>query len=139
MTVTATAALPSVPSLAAVIVAAPGATPVTSPAFETVATVMSLLSHVTGGPVRGLPAESFSVAVSCIVSPTARSPAAGDTSTEATAADETGPMVSTARQLIAAYAAVTKAAERRTTQRRRFTPGQGRTTTSRTGSRVFMR
>src|SRR2546421_445954 len=127
---TVTGALPLLPSLVAVIVAEPWVTPVTSPLFETVATPGLLLSHVTSRPVSRLPAASFSVTVSCIVSPTARSPAAGDTSTEATA-DEVGPAVSTARQLIAAYAAAAKAAERPTKKRNRFTPGQGRTTTSR--------
>jgi len=136
MTVTVIAALPPVPSLVAVIVDEPGATPVTNPVLETVATLGLLLAHVTGRPVSGVPAASFSVAVSCIVFPTGSSPDAGDTSTEATT-DEVGPAVSTARQLITAYAAAIKAAERRRKKRNRFTPGQGRTATSRDRATTF--
>src|SRR5437899_10436624 len=49
------------PSLVAVMVAEPGATPVTWPLGLTVATVVSLLFHVTVRPARVPPAESFGV------------------------------------------------------------------------------
>src|SRR5690349_722660 len=86
-TVTPIAAVPLAPSLVAVIVAEPGATPVTSPPLETVATSGVLLSQVTGRPVSGLPAPSFRVRVSWIVSPTRSVPDGGVTTTEATADD----------------------------------------------------
>src|SRR5690606_23155109 len=62
--VTVTCALPLVPPLAAVIVALPGATPVTTPLDETVATVVSELDQVTGRLLRTLPAASLTSAVS---------------------------------------------------------------------------
>jgi len=119
-TVTLIAALPLAPSLVAVIVVEPGATPLTNPLLETVATAGLSFSHLTARPVTKVPAASLSVTVSCIVCPTGRAPDDGDTSTEATA-DDVGAVVSLARQLIAAYAAVIEA-------KTWFTPGQGRTT-----------
>src|SRR6266540_2609861 len=66
--VTVTAALPLWPSLVAVIVAEPAATPETSPLLEfTVATEVLLLAHVTTRPDNGVPAASLGVAVSCVV------------------------------------------------------------------------
>ena len=65
--VTVTVAVPFLPPLAAVIVAVPAATPVTRPLADTVATAPALDAHITVRPVRGLPAESFGVAVSCTV------------------------------------------------------------------------
>jgi len=62
---TVIAAVPLLPSLVAVIVTDPTATPVTSPLPETGATVGSLLVQVTVRPVSGFPAESSGVAVSC--------------------------------------------------------------------------
>src|SRR6266566_1243664 len=62
----------------------PAATPVTSPLALTVAAVVLLLNHVIARPVRTFPAESFVVAVSCTVPPTAMLPLAGLTVTEAT-------------------------------------------------------
>src|SRR5579862_6965770 len=55
---TLTAAVPDLPSLVAVIVTPPGATPVTSPFVETVATVGSLDVHVIARPVTIAPVTS---------------------------------------------------------------------------------
>src|SRR5690349_4918102 len=68
---TVIAAVPLLPPLAAVIVAEPAATPVTSPLVLTVATELALVLHVTARPLSGFPAESRGVAVSCTVLPTA--------------------------------------------------------------------
>src|SRR6266516_4843244 len=64
---TVIAALPPFPSLVAVIFAAPGATAVTRPAFETVATAGLSLDHVTIRPLNRLPFASYRLAVSCCV------------------------------------------------------------------------
>src|SRR6266568_3586265 len=64
---TVMAALPPFPSLVAVIFAAPGATAVTRPAFETVATAGLSLDHVTIRPLNRLPLASYRLAVSCCV------------------------------------------------------------------------
>src|SRR6266550_4179727 len=82
--VTVAAAVPAFPSLVAVIVAGPAATPFTSPLLLTVAILVLLLAHVTVRPVSAVPAESFGVAVSCAVCPTVRLAVAGATATEAT-------------------------------------------------------
>src|SRR5205807_8219904 len=66
--VTEMADVPFFPSLVAVIVAEPAATPVTNPLVLTVATAV-LLTHVTVRPVRGVPFESFGVAVNSVVAP----------------------------------------------------------------------
>jgi hypothetical protein len=71
-------------SLVAVIVPVPAATPETSPEVLTVATLVLLLDHVTGRPVRRPPAESFGVAVSCSVRPTGTLPDPGESCREAT-------------------------------------------------------
>ncbi len=55
---TETAALPDLPSLVAVIVAGPTATPVTRPVLSTDATVASDVDHVTTRPESGLPSAS---------------------------------------------------------------------------------
>src|SRR5437867_644751 len=68
---TVTLAVPLCPSLVAVIVAAPTATPLTSPETDTVAIAAFALAHVTTRPVSALPAASFGVALSCCVEPTA--------------------------------------------------------------------
>ena len=81
---TVTAELPLFPSLVAVIVAEPTATPVTSPLVETVATAEALVVHVTVRPPSGLPLASSGVAVSCTVVPTCTLAGAGLTVTEAT-------------------------------------------------------
>src|SRR5258708_39538155 len=83
-TATVIAAVPLRPSLVAVIVALPAATPVTSPLAETVATPAALLDQLTARPVRGLLAESNGAALSCSVPPGASVPPAGLTPTEAT-------------------------------------------------------
>src|SRR3989442_4851618 len=78
------AAVPSLPSLVAVIVAAPAATPVTSPPPFTVATPALSLAHVTVRPASGVPFASSGVAVSCTVNPACTVGAGGLTITEAT-------------------------------------------------------
>src|SRR3989441_59933 len=83
--VTVTAAVPVFPSLVAVIVAAPAATPLTSPLALTVATAWLLLVHVTARPLNGPPFASFGVAASCAVCPTCSASVVGVTSTDATA------------------------------------------------------
>jgi hypothetical protein len=82
--VTVTVELPAFPSLVAVIVAVPAATPLTSPLLLTVAMPVLPLAHVTVRPVSAVPAESFGVAVSCTVCPTVRLAVAGATATAAT-------------------------------------------------------
>src|SRR5437867_1675036 len=81
---TVTAALPLCPSLVAVMVTAPGATPFTSPVADTVATAEALDTQVTDRPESTLPAESFSVVVSCTVAPTSTMAVAGLITTDAT-------------------------------------------------------
>src|SRR2546426_7306312 len=81
---TVTAALPVLPSLVAVIVTAPAATPVTSPVEDTVATAGALDVQVTDRPESTLPAASFSVAVSCTVAPTSTTAVTGLITTDAT-------------------------------------------------------
>jgi hypothetical protein len=78
------AAVALLPSLVAVIVADPAATPVTRPLLLTVATAVLLLPQVTTRPVRIVPAKSFVVAVSCCESPTVIVAELGLTLTEAT-------------------------------------------------------
>src|SRR5437763_999950 len=67
---------PLCPSLVAVIVAEPAATPVTSPLGLTVAAEL-LLDHAMPRPVRMLPPASFKVAVSGSVCPTTTVPETG--------------------------------------------------------------
>src|SRR2546425_8423652 len=81
---TVSAAVPLCPSLVAVIVAAPAATPVTNPLPLTVATAGLLLAHVTVRPVSGVPLASFGVAVSWTVCPAWTLAGAGLTVTDAT-------------------------------------------------------
>src|SRR5438876_11208536 len=82
--VTVTLALPLLPSLVAVIVVDPAATPLTSPLPLTVATAVLPLAHVTIRPDSALPLASFGVAVSCWVCPGCRLTVAGLTVTDAT-------------------------------------------------------
>ena len=77
-------AVPLCPSLVAVTVAVPGATPVTSPVVDTVATFGLLVAHVTRRPVTTLPPASFVIAVSCTVAPPFTVAVGGATVTEAT-------------------------------------------------------
>jgi hypothetical protein len=66
-----------------VIVAVPSATAVTSPADETVATVVSEDDQVTVAPDMAVPPASFTVALTVTVSPTdVRVFVLGDTSTD---------------------------------------------------------
>src|SRR5207249_1278841 len=81
---TVTPAVPLCPSLIAVIVAAPAATPVTSPVEDTVATAGVPDAQVTDRPESTLPAASFRVVVSCTVAPTSTTAVAGLTVTDAT-------------------------------------------------------
>src|SRR5207244_1744857 len=75
--VTVSAEVPFTPSLVAVIVAEPAATPVTRPLLFTVATPVLLLAQVTTRPVNAVPPTSFGVAESCIACPTCMLGAAG--------------------------------------------------------------
>src|SRR5256712_3647226 len=85
MGVAGKAALPAFPSEHAVIVTRPPrALPVTSPVASTVAIVPSLVCQVTVRPVRGLPAASCGVALSCTVAPTTMLAVGGATATVAT-------------------------------------------------------
>src|SRR2546422_8178068 len=77
------------PSLVAVIVAAPAATPVTRPATDTVAIAGFELVQVTGRPASTFPAASFAVALSWAVPPTNMFAVAGLTTTEATGTVDT--------------------------------------------------
>src|SRR2546426_11193700 len=67
---TVIAAVPLFPSLVAVSVAAPTATPVACPAPFTVATAGLLLDHVTVRPPTGLPVATLVIARYCAVCPT---------------------------------------------------------------------
>jgi len=82
--VTVTVAVPVLPSLVAVIVAAPAATADTRPLALTVATDALLVVQITTRPDSGLPPASFAVAVSCTVCPTCALAVAGLTVTDAT-------------------------------------------------------
>ena len=63
-------AVPLLPSLEAVMVTDPAATPVTRPLAVTVASEGALLDQLTTFPGTALPAESLGVARSCTVVPT---------------------------------------------------------------------
>src|SRR5437773_10135598 len=78
--------VPVLPSLVAVIVAEPAATPVTSPLPFTVANAMASLDQVTARPERGAPFASFGIAVSGSVLPACTLADAGVTPTVATGA-----------------------------------------------------
>src|SRR2546422_929799 len=82
--VTVTAAVPLFPSLVAVMVTEPAATPITNPLPFTVASAGSPVTQVTDRPFKGLPFASLGVAVSCAVSPTVTLADAGLTVTDAT-------------------------------------------------------
>ncbi|OLC72098.1 MAG: hypothetical protein AUH78_16705 [Gemmatimonadetes bacterium 13_1_40CM_4_69_8] len=75
---------PLLPSDVAVIVAAPAATPVTSPLAFTVATAVLLLDQPIARPDSGLPLASLGVAASCTVWPACTVADAGVTPTDAT-------------------------------------------------------
>ena len=76
--------VPLCPSLVAVIVADPGAMPVTFPFTSAIATAVLLLDHVTTRPVSAVPLASFGVAVSWRACPASTVADAGLTLTEAT-------------------------------------------------------
>src|SRR5216117_4123347 len=82
--VTVMAEVPILPSLVAVMVAGPAATPVTSPLPFTVANAVALLDQDTARPGRGVPFASFGVAVIWTVLPASTLADAGVTVTEAT-------------------------------------------------------
>src|SRR6059058_5396500 len=82
--VTVIAAVPLFPSLVAVSVAAPTATPVACPAPFTVATAGLLLDQVTVRPPSGLPNASRVIAAYCAVCPTPIVAVPGVTLTDAT-------------------------------------------------------
>ena len=82
--VTVMAAVPDFPSLVAVIVADPAATPVTNPVPETLATASLPLVQPIVRPVSAAPPGLFTVAASCTVDPAASDAALGVTSTDAT-------------------------------------------------------
>src|SRR5690349_20958464 len=77
-------AVPLLPSLVAVIVAEPAATPLTRPLLLTVAMVVLLLDQVMLRPVSVFPDASLVVAASCTVAPTLTLAVAGVTATDAT-------------------------------------------------------
>ena len=76
--------MPLCPSLVAVIVVEPTATPLTRPLALTVAVAVLLLDQVTVLPVSTLPAESSVAAVSCTVFPVCTVLDAGFTLSELT-------------------------------------------------------
>lgn len=76
--------VPALPSLVAIIVMGPAATPVTSPVELTVALNPLDVAHTTWRPVSGLPFPSRVLAVSCWVAPTAIEAVEGETVTIAT-------------------------------------------------------
>src|SRR5207244_149672 len=86
---TVTAAVPLCPSLVAVIVTDPTATPVTRPLADTVASAAFELVHVTARPVSTFPTASLGVALSCVVAPTNTVAVAGLTVTDATGTVDT--------------------------------------------------
>src|SRR6266704_1624145 len=83
-TMTVIAALPLLPSLAAVMLAVPAASAGTSPLAFTVATLGASLDQVIVRPESGLPFASSGVAVSCWVPPTTIVAAVGLTVSDAT-------------------------------------------------------
>src|SRR5437763_2425180 len=82
--VTVTVAVPLFPSLVAVMVAVPAATPATNPLPLTVATARLPLAQVTARPPSTAPAESFVAAASCAVAPTCTLAVSALTTTAAT-------------------------------------------------------
>src|SRR5438445_13511665 len=82
--VTVMADVPLFPSLAAVIVAEPAATPLTNPLAETVAMAALLVAQVTTRPLRAVGSASCREAVNWVVAPTVILAVAGLTVTEAT-------------------------------------------------------
>jgi hypothetical protein len=81
---TVSVAEPFTPSLVAVIVALPAATPVTRPVELIVAAAVFELDHVTARPVSSLPLPSFTTTTACTVFPTVTLFGVMDTETDAT-------------------------------------------------------
>ena len=104
--VTVTAVAPLLPSLVAVTLAEPTATPVTSPLPFTVATPVASLDQLTDLPLNALSSASFKVAASCTVVPTWTEAGFGATVTVATGVWE--PVESPPPQLVAAMVATTE-------------------------------
>ena len=77
------------PSLVAVTIAVPGATAVTTPLADTVATAGLLEVQTTGRSVSVAPEASFTVAESVVVVPAISDTVAGATFTDATGTGET--------------------------------------------------
>jgi len=95
--------LPVLPSLTALIVAAPTARAVTSPFASIDAIALSLEDHTTARPVRVAPVPSFVVAESCWVDPTLRVALGGSTAIDATG---TGVTVSVAEPVLVSLVAM---------------------------------
>src|SRR5437879_1793602 len=101
--VTLIVAVPFLPSLVAMIVAVPAATPATRPLPLTVATAALLNVHVTLRPVSVFPAESVVTGVSCTVAPPGTLAVAGPTVTDATgSAGRAGSRIATSAMLFQA-------------------------------------
>src|SRR6266850_1498781 len=81
---TFTMAVPLFPSLLAVIITAPTATPWTRPLALTVATAALLVDHVTTRPLSAVPLLSLRVAASCTACPAMTEAGLGETDTDAT-------------------------------------------------------
>jgi hypothetical protein len=81
---TVSSAFPLFPSELAVTVAVPGATAVTTPVADTVATEASVIVQAMGRPVSGVPASLVSVAVNAWDSPATSVSSPGATDTDAT-------------------------------------------------------
>jgi hypothetical protein len=82
--VTLTVAVALVPSLVAVIVTDPTATPLTRPLGDTVAMALLVVVQVTVRPGSTVPPASFAMALSCCVEPTDKLTDVGLTTTDAT-------------------------------------------------------
>jgi hypothetical protein len=82
--VTVIVAVPDFPAVAAVIVAEPAATPVTTPLEFTVATFASLVDQLMDCPAITLPFWSFTTAVRLAVPPTPTVADGGETVTDVT-------------------------------------------------------
>lgn len=104
--VTVNDTVPERPSLEAVIVEEPTATPVATPLVETVALAGVPLDQVTARPVNTLPLASRVVAVSCVVAPTVTLGDAGVIETVATAAGGAAVTVTEADPLCPSLVAV---------------------------------
>src|SRR6185503_928 len=114
---TVIAAVPVLPSLVAVIVAAPAARLVSRPALLTPATAGALDVQVTLRPVKTLPAASFRTALSCCVVPATWLTVAGVTTTDATGATAGALVVPLATLESAPNTALTLSVPRNATSR----------------------